>query len=180
MTPQHTGGGATRADVRRLLQAALSSSGSSSVPVEFVALRNDFIADINYATHTLFPAWNTTPIFNQGGFGVSNTGVTVPSTGIYLVSYSILCTTGASTGNRLSLQSWVGINGTLTTNGPSSSNYIRNQEGHNKSDLVSPAFPFQLSAGDSIGVVLKRIITSTATPIKVDPDQSFLFVQRFQ
>ena len=94
-----------------------------------------------------------TEIFENGGFTNTATDVTVPKTGIYMITFN-----GYLNGSniRTNVRFRFRINGTDQNTDLSLNNYIRRDSSHNESSVNFSAY-YSLSAGDTVAVSSQQI-----------------------
>ena len=119
------------------------------------------ISTINSATSAVtYECLDTTPVVESGGFTINapnafGESVTVPSTGIYLVTSTVYMT---STVQRASVIMRYAIDGAAQGE-TAAMGYIRSTTGHNESSVILTT-TYQLVAGQTIGPMFARSANS--------------------
>ena len=93
----------------------------------------------------------TTQVYNVGGFTRADDGITVPSAGLYQVSYTAYMT---STAQRPSVQSKFSINGVEQAE-IASMGYIRATASHNESSTTLTTI-YELEANDKVNLLFAK------------------------
>lgn len=143
--------------IQQLLLGANSGAaggGAAAVPFELLKVALTLNSNVNdSSTFTQRSVFSTgTPLINEGGFSVSSSSITIPSTGIYLISGNFHFSSSVSRSN-------VGVrfhNQTTNTslNDITASNYIRNASSHNMSSSHLTTI-YEFSANDQIGTYFR-------------------------
>jgi len=115
--------------------------------------------DFNNASWTQEPVFDTTPLINIGGFGVTSSAVTVPEAGYYFVSYNIYFT---SSGQRVNPGVAVGVNNVRGEEIRSAHSYIRVISAHDESTANASGILF-LNANDTLHIYGIQEALDTAT-----------------
>lgn len=116
----------------------------------FMSLDSTVNNDADFTQKNIFPATGSLAV-NQGGFTSSNSGVSVPSSGVYIVAANMMYSTTVARANpsfRFSINS-------LGQTEESRSAYIRAASGHNSSSSSLTTI-YNLVAGDEIGLQFSR------------------------
>jgi hypothetical protein len=112
------------------------------------------------ATYAKVSAFNTTALLNETGFTLASGGITVPSAGLYFVSFNIELT---SAGQRVAPIVALGVNNSVDTSLVAAHTYIRNLDSHDTTS-ANAAGLVRLSASDVLELFAKRGgSTTTAT-----------------
>jgi hypothetical protein len=104
---------------------------------------------------TVRSVFNTTPVINTGAFTLTASAITIPSTGIYQISFNCYFTGNSG---RTNVGVSVSVNGERQPE-RSASDYIRNRNGHNESSTHFSAI-YNLSSGDEVGLGFFRLANS--------------------
>jgi len=109
------------------------------------------------ATYAKVSAFNTTALLNETGFTVSASGITIPSAGLYFVSFNVEL---SSLGARVAPIVALGVNNSVDTSLVAAHSYIRQTDGHNTSSVNASGL-VRLSANDVLELFAKRGSTIT-------------------
>ena len=116
----------------------------------FLAANNTVNNNTAFTSLSVFPGTGGLDI-NLGGFTSAGAGITVPSSGVYIVSKELVYSSGAA---RPSPESRFTLNGVGQTE-TSRSGYIRNLGNHDQSSTGLTTI-YNLTAGDQIGLEFRR------------------------
>lgn len=133
---------------------ASGPTGPTGPTVANLACKVTFVSvDFNSSTsYYRVSAFNTTPLINDSGFTISSSGVTVPSDGLYFVSFNVQLT---SLGQRVGPTVAIGVNNSVDDSIVASHTYIRSASGHDTSSANGSGL-LDLSSGDVVEIFSKR------------------------
>lgn len=137
------------------LQSDVTANGTAITGLQSPAAFRTTFLSVNFSpstSYTKLSCFNTSPSITQGGFTVSTSAVTVPSDGLYYVSWNVRLTSSTERANTgVSL----GINDTQDDVIYAAHSYTRVLDGHDESSSNASGI-VSLTAGDTLHLYGRR------------------------